>query len=205
MNQIDELIKLAESQIGYKEDPKTGYNKYNLAYYGYESAQPWCVVFIWWLCQQIKAPELFFGGKKTASCGTLYNDYYKPMGMTVPFSQAKRGDWVEFTFNGVEHCHIGVLKAIDGDYVITIDGNTSDASSDNGGEVLERRRHKSCIYGIIRPPYKSGTNSVYYTVQPGDTLSNIGKKYNMPWPLIAARNKIKSPYTIYPGQVLKIK
>ena len=204
MTQIDELLKLAQSQIGYKEDPQTGYNKYNLAYYGYNSDAPWCVVFIWWLCTKIKAPELFYGGKKTASCGTLFS-YYKSLGQTVTFSEAKPGDWVEFTFDGVEHCHIGVLKAKDGNNVITIDGNTSDASSSNGGEVLERKRNKKYIYGIIRPPYKVEPEEVWYTVKKGDTLTKIAKKFNTTVDWLVEVNHIANPNKIYVGQKLRVK
>lgn len=46
-----------------------------------------------------------------------------------------------------------------------------------------------------------------YTVVSGDCLYNIAKKQlgdTGKWPEIATLNGIKSPYTIYPGQVLKL-
>lgn len=42
-----------------------------------------------------------------------------------------------------------------------------------------------------------------YTVKSGDTLSEIGAGLGVNWKDIAAKNGISSPYTIYPGQVLK--
>ena len=42
-----------------------------------------------------------------------------------------------------------------------------------------------------------------YTVKSGDTLSGIGQKLGVNWKDIANKNGISSPYTIYPGQVLK--
>ena len=45
----------------------------------------------------------------------------------------------------------------------------------------------------------------YYTVKKGDTLSKIGAKLGVKWQDIAKLNNIKSPYTIYVGQKLKIK
>ena len=45
----------------------------------------------------------------------------------------------------------------------------------------------------------------YYTVQSGDTLSGIGSKLGVNWQRIAAANGIGSPYTIYPGQRLRVK
>lgn len=44
-----------------------------------------------------------------------------------------------------------------------------------------------------------------YTVKSGDTLSGIGSKVGISWKTIADLNCIKSPYTIYVGQVLKLK
>lgn len=49
------------------------------------------------------------------------------------------------------------------------------------------------------------SNSIYYTVVSGDTLSGIAAKYNTTYQAIAALNNIKAPYVIYPGQKLKIK
>lgn len=43
-----------------------------------------------------------------------------------------------------------------------------------------------------------------YTVVSGDTLSGIGQKTGKKWQDIAKVNGIASPYTIYPGQVLKL-
>lgn len=48
------------------------------------------------------------------------------------------------------------------------------------------------------PTYKT------YTVKSGDTLSGIGQKTGKNWKDIANLNGIKSPYVIYPGQVLKL-
>lgn len=50
----------------------------------------------------------------------------------------------------------------------------------------------------------SSTPNDVYTVVKGDTLSGIGKKFNMDWKQIAAINNIKFPYTIRIGQQLKL-
>lgn len=41
-----------------------------------------------------------------------------------------------------------------------------------------------------------------YTVQKGDTLGSIGKAHEIDWRVIAEKNKITEPYTIYAGQKL---
>lgn len=54
----------------------------------------------------------------------------------------------------------------------------------------------------VQPAPAPATNS--YTVVRGDTLSGIGAKTGVNWRDIASANGIGSPYTIYPGQVLKL-
>lgn len=46
--------------------------------------------------------------------------------------------------------------------------------------------------------------SATYTVRSGDCLSVIGARLGVSWQSIANANGIKSPYTIYPGQVIRI-
>ncbi|MFJ4828383.1 LysM peptidoglycan-binding domain-containing protein [Streptomyces sp. NPDC088747] len=41
-------------------------------------------------------------------------------------------------------------------------------------------------------------------MKPGDTLSSIGALLDVPWLDIAKANSLKTPYQIFPGQVLKI-
>lgn len=54
----------------------------------------------------------------------------------------------------------------------------------------------------VQPAPAPATNS--YTVVRGDTLSGIGAKTGVNWRDIASANGIGAPYTIYPGQVLKL-
>ena len=49
----------------------------------------------------------------------------------------------------------------------------------------------------------SSASNHTYTVKSGDTLSEIGQKLGVNWKTIASKNGISSPYTIYPGQVLR--
>ena len=208
MKQLEKLFELAESQIGYKAKPDNT-NKYKLEYYGRESSQPWCVVFQWWLFKHTGLSDLFYGGNKTASCGTLY-DYYKKNGQAVPVTDLQKGDLIFFEFNGVAHCHVGLCESSDKDFVITIDGNTSQAASQsNGGEVLRRKRGRSLIWGVARPQYNVAPEpepkEEYYTVQKGDNLTKIAKKFNTTVDWLVEVNNIKDPNKIYVGQVLRVK
>lgn len=149
------ILDLARKELGVTESPK-GSNrvKYNTFYYGREVAGsnlPWCAVFIWWLFQQAGAPELYFGGHKTAYCPTLlhHHRHQKVSGDYRP------GDIIFFNFDGGTLArHVGVCEAFDGTHITTIDGNTGTSNEANGGAVMRRIRHKKTIVGAYRPSYK---------------------------------------------------
>lgn len=156
------VLAVAAAQLGTKESP-AGSNrvKYNTAYYGREvsgDAYPWCCVFQWWLFQEAGAPDLFYGGCKTASCTTLYQ-YYRQCGQAVSTQEAKPGDLIFFTFSegdkqqGIRN-HVGICVANETGYITTIDGNTGTTNEANGGAVMRRKRAWSYVTGVARPRYE---------------------------------------------------
>ena len=156
------VLAVAAAQLGTKESP-AGSNrvKYNTAYYGREvsgDAYPWCCVFQWWLFREAGAPELFYGGCKTASCTTLYQ-YYRQCGQTVSTQEARPGDLIFFTFSegdrqqGIRN-HVGICEANETGYITTIDGNTGTTNEANGGAVMRRKRAWSYVTGVARPRYE---------------------------------------------------
>lgn len=155
------VLAVAAAQLGTKESP-AGSNrvKYNTAYYGREvsgDAYPWCCVFQWWLFREAGAPELFYGGCKTASCTTLYQ-YYRQCGQTVSTQDARPGDLIFFTFSegdrqqGIRN-HVGICEANETGYITTIDGNTGTTNEANGGAVMRKRRAWKYVTGVARPAY----------------------------------------------------
>jgi len=155
----NEILAYARSYIGITENPANSNNvQFNTRYYGHEvsgSAYPWCCAFQWCLFQDIGAPELFYGGNKTASCTTLYN-YYKKCGQTVNKYNVQPGDLVFFVFDGNTNGtmnHIGVCESAYGGYVTTIDGNTGTTNEANGGAVMRRKRALKYVGGVARPAY----------------------------------------------------
>lgn len=157
MAQASELLALARAEIGTKEVP-AGSNrvKYNTDYYGREISgleYSWCAVFLWWLFQQAGAPELYYGGRKTAYVPALLT-FAKNAGELADIPQP--GDLICFDFNnnGVAD-HIGICESFDGKYVTTIDGNTGVGNEANGGAVMRRSRDKKYIVGVIRPAYET--------------------------------------------------
>ena len=79
---------------------------------------------------------------------------------------------------------------------IASDNGISNPNIIHPGQVLK-------IYGGSN---QSNSTSSYqtYTVQSGDTLSEIGSKFGVSYQKIAADNNISNPNLIHPGQVLKI-
>ena len=125
---------------------------------------PWCMQFIWWVFREAGESSAFFGGAKTASCGTFLK-WYQEQGQTVPVSEVQPGDVVILNFHGTkatEHCGYvtGVVrnKGKSDGYVLriqTIEGNTSIlGSQSNGGMVCEKTRYPYQVVGVCRIQYK---------------------------------------------------
>lgn len=153
MPTIKQVLDLAQSQIGTTEYPPNSNDViYNTAYYGHEvsgSSYPWCCVFVWWCFSQFEPCIV----KKTASCQDLAQ-WFKDNGKWG--STPHPGDVVFFKFNTNSRWtnHVGLVKEVldGGAKIITIEGNTSVTSDDNGGAVMERTR-TSNIVGYGRPAY----------------------------------------------------
>ena len=45
---------------------------------------------------------------------------------------------------------------------------------------------------------------IVHTIQAGETLSELGQEFGVPWPILAAYNRIADPETLYEGQRLRI-
>lgn len=160
MASSEELLALARREIGTKEKP-AGSNcvKYNTAYYGWEvsgEAYPWCCAFLWWLFQSCGAAELFYGGGRTASCGTLM-EHARRNGRLVT-GKYQPGDLVFFRFSGRGGPqHVGILEAVEAGELVTIEGNTGADSDTNGGQVQRRIRALRFVLGAYRPDYEEET------------------------------------------------
>ncbi len=155
----DTIIVMAEKYLGTKEVPANSNNViFNTHFYGKEvsgSAYPWCAAFIWDIFRLCGASDLFCGGQKVAYCPDIEN-YYKKHGQWHTTGQ--RGDIVLMDFGKGRASHTGILLCKQDGYYITIEGNTSTSSNDNGGAVMKRRRSKSVIRGFARPDYTKSKN-----------------------------------------------
>ena len=151
MPTVDDILQTALGEVGITEYPANSNNvKYNTAYYGREVwgvNYPWCCAFVWWVFAQ-HDPCLVW---KTATCMELGN-WFKNNSQW--YTQPKVGDIVFFKFNTNSRWtnHVGIVKAINGSTIETIEGNTSVNSDDNGGAVMIRQRNANII-GYGRPAY----------------------------------------------------
>ena len=133
--------------------PGSNQTKYGAAY-GWNGV-PWCVIFLWWCFREAGEASAFFGGAKTASCGTFLK-WYQEQGQTVPVREVQPGDVVILNFKGTQDTqHCGYVTDVDGIYIRTVEGNTSvSGSQSNGGMVCEKTRYPSQVVGVCRPTYK---------------------------------------------------
>jgi LysM repeat protein len=227
--QTDLIIEKARSFIGVKESPPNSNDViFNRDYWGSLQSYkdlPWCCAFIWDIFRLCGLSTLFYGGGKTAGCTTLMN-WAKTNGQFVAAKDIQRGDLMLYNAKGNSAVaeHIGIIQSFDGKNAVTVEGNTSLTSQDNGGAVMERTRPLSVIIGAVRPKYATVAVPVVvvpsskivavekvvaqtYTVKRGDTLWAISAKFlgaGNRYAEIAALNGVKNANAINIGQVLKI-
>jgi len=165
------IISKALNEVGTCENPANSNNvKYNTWFYGHAvsgASYPWCAVFISWL---FKDTSLV---KKTASCAQML-EWFEGRNQIVKTPQA--GDIVFFKYstNNRRTNHVGLVIAVNGKTITTIEGNTSQTSQDNGGKVLKRTR-KSNIVAYARPQYESssGKQTKRPTLRMGSRGENV--------------------------------
>lgn len=154
---IEHLMDIAKSYIGTKEEPAGSNNViFNTDYYGREvsgDSYPWCVTYVWDIFRMAGLSEYFYNGGKCASCTTL-RDFHKDRIVTDNF---KYGDLIFFNFKRTtldpltSTCyHVGFFSSQTATTITTIDGNTSNTSEDNGGNVMKKTRMKDVVVCGIR-------------------------------------------------------
>ena len=169
-NQIEDLIGVAKTQIGYKEGPSasqmdgnTYAGDYNYTKYGqWYGINPgaWCAMFVSWCANQAGISTSVI--PKHASCDAGMN-WFKNQGRWGwgkywGNKQGKtvytpvRGDIVYFGNGNLEDSsHVGIVYAADSAYIYTIEGNTS-----NQCAYKQHAIGDSYIYGYGHPAYTSG-------------------------------------------------
>lgn len=105
---------------------------------------PYCACFVSWVFSKVSLPG---SGLPAAYCPYICRDGEKS-GRVVSKYSALPGDIVLFDWNGDGLSdHVGLVESNQGNYLQTIEGNTS------GGIVARRSREFSTICHVIRPVY----------------------------------------------------
>lgn len=178
MTKASDVVKVAVSQIGYKESPansnRTKYGKW----FGMNGA-PWCAIFLDWCFNKAGAGALFPHNANAAyvqdeivsSCkGTWVRKKNTSRATRRAYlAQAKPGDVVAFDFGKMDayRRHIGIVEKVSGSSIITVEGNTSKSGSQsNGGMVCRQTRPYTYICAAARPAYSDAVKPVPPTPDP---------------------------------------
>lgn len=141
------------------------------------------------------------------------NDIYKESGATTwiaayPAGNGKRADTPNFNYFPSVGNNISAWQFTD-----NWKGLKVDASADLTGLWVAKAKTSTSKPKVTTLKPKTTVTKVKatvkkvtvktYVVKSGDTLSGIGKKVGKDWKKLASENKLKAPYTIYPGQKIK--
>lgn len=147
------IVKIARGEIGYTETG-TNITKYG-SWYGLQDA--WCVMFISWCANQANIPTTYI--PKAAWVYTM-SDFYSSRnryylsssqgGTTAP----QVGDIYFEGSSSTDLDHVGIIAAVDSNYIYIIEGNAS-----NQVKYTTVSRTASDFVAFGRPQYPSSTHS----------------------------------------------
>lgn len=156
------VIDLALSECGYHEQGNN-YTKYAAYldaikgfYNGPKNGYAWCDVFVDWCFVKaygvVGAKELLCQPGNSAGAGCLYSaNYFRAKGRFYT-NGPQTGDQIFFSYKAGEVSHTGLVVAVDGNTVTTVEGNTSDMVAKRSYPLSDGR-----IYGYGRPDWGAGT------------------------------------------------
>ena len=154
-NQIEDLIAVAMTQVGYTEGENND-TKY-CDWMGYPN-QAWCAMFITWCADQAELPPSVMDPSAWAHPRS-------GRGFGVPYYHGteytpKRGD----LFFKEDFSHVGIVYGVEGEYALTIEANTNDDGSAEGyGVLLRKRKISESYFGL--PQYTHCPDDHEYTIK----------------------------------------
>ena len=148
-------VELAYSQLGVYED--AGDNRGTMLKYGGRAGDPWCASFVSWLYgagqSENESPISYTAGVSGLRDQAVAAGYYSKVDTYTPVP----GDIMIQKSNGASHT--GIVVGYDGEYVYTIEGNTSDAVRERKYKIGGSEYQK--ISGWIRMnEWSGGSNNV---------------------------------------------
>lgn len=152
MTTAAQVLDVARSQLGVREQPP-GSNRVRYSEW-YGIVGPWCAMFTSWCLQQAGMPR-----------NSMTHFAWTPAGYSAHRAAGRwhthsprPGDLVFYGFmaaspsrpHGISH--VGIVESVEAGAIVAIEGNTDDAGSRTGGQVMRRRRSQR-IVGYGRPTY----------------------------------------------------
>lgn len=179
-----DVLAIAMSQVGYHEGDSNSdmhgestvgthdFVEYNVLAGKYDNGQGnglsygyyWCASFVNWCLRMAGVSENASGSE--VSCLRWYSDckelgIFKSKSGYIPSS----GDIIFFRDEGstVSSTHVGLVRYSDGQYVYTVEGNTSNGSEySSNGEYVALKKHSissKYIVGYATPKYDKNTTA----------------------------------------------
>lgn len=153
----DRVLKVARDELDTRESP-AGSNRTKYGRMFGLDGNPWCAMFVWWVFREAGAGDLRELLTRSLAYTPAFANACKAAGWkSVPVREAARGDIAFFDFpdSVFRIQHIGIVdRRPNLTSIITIEGNTSLTSQDNGGAVMRRTRPASYVEAIYRPVYE---------------------------------------------------
>lgn len=172
---VQRVLEIARAEIGYREknsaaglDDKTAnagrgnYTKYARDldaipgfYNGPKQSFAWCDCWYDWLLVKAFGADLgrrmLCQPENSAGAGCYYSALYYRQAGRFHDSKPEPGDQIFFTYQAGEVSHTGIVEAVSGGIVTTIEGNSSD--------------------GVVRRSYAYGSRTIYGYGQPDWSLA----------------------------------
>ncbi len=155
-----EALRWYAGQVGTQEKPRGSNRQPYAALAGHANGQPWCASFA-----VAGAHVTGFGLPEGASSAytPAMESAFKRAGRL--FTAPRPGDFFFVYFPSMGRvAHTGVVYAVDGGYVKTIEGNSNDEGSREGYEVCRRRRPIKRALGAVG--IRSFGRPLYVAVKP---------------------------------------
>jgi len=152
------VIAYAKKELGYGEYPSGSNNcKFNTWYGG--NGYPWCATFVSYCFFMAGLPLPASTPKGFSYCPAGVDWFRKKNAYhTTPVvGDVVFFDWYKGTGKSGAY-HVGIVSAVNNDgTILAIEGNTSNVSQDNGGQVMEKKRSPVNYHGFGRPVYSGST------------------------------------------------
>lgn len=138
--QRQHIVNIAKAEIGVRE--ATGNNdgkrvEEYLAITGLQKGKPWCAAFVSWVFASAGYKE-----PRTAWSPSLF-------GKRVNTKKVQPGNVLGIWFPGLKRiAHAGLVEQQQGNWILSIEGNTTVAGSREGDGVYRKRRHIRTVYAF---------------------------------------------------------